>query len=90
MQLVQFITDDARAQQVTYGTFVRHADVVPLRVEEHPATYRMSALDNWSISFWKSVLPSGRRIYFFDWSRIEHVFVDGAVDLSREMRVLRA
>lgn len=89
-ELVGYITDCDRAEQVTYGTFARHADLEPLREEDHPATYRMSCADNWAIRFWRSQLPSGRRIYFFDWSRIEHVFVDGPVDLEREVALLEA
>jgi hypothetical protein len=38
--------------------------------------YRISAPDNWAISFHKSRLPTGQRIYYFDWSRMEHIFLD--------------
>lgn len=74
-ELVHYITDPDRAKKITYKTFARHANLEPLRAEGHPALYRMSAPDNWAISFWKSKLPSGAPIYYFDWSRIEHVFV---------------
>jgi len=60
-----------------------------LRRENHPATYRMSCADNWAISFWRSRLPSGARVYYFDWSRIEHVFVAGEVSFDREVESMK-
>jgi hypothetical protein len=87
-ELVQYLTDSDRCQQITYATFAGHADLEPLRAEGHPATYRMSCKDNWAISFWQSQLPSGQKVYYFDWSRIEHVFVDEDVDLAAEMALL--
>ncbi len=89
-ELVQYIADPDRNTKLTYRAFARQADLEPLRAADHPAMYRISAPDNWAISFWRSELPSGQKIYFFDWSRIEHVFVDREVDLDREMRLLRA
>jgi hypothetical protein len=89
-EFVQYIADPDRTTQVTYRTFARQADLAPLRRQDHPAMYRISAPDNWAISFWRSQLPSGQTIYFFDWSRIEHVFVDRPVDLAHEMSLLRA
>ncbi len=76
MEVVQYITDDDRTKKITYKTFAKHADLSRLRAQDHPAMWRISAPDNWAISFWKSQLPSGRPIYYFDWSRIEHVFID--------------
>jgi hypothetical protein len=87
-ELVQHISDSDRSQQVTYETFARHVDLTKMREEGHPAMYRISCKDNWAISFWQSQLPSGRKIYYFDWSRIEHVFVDEDVDLERELALL--
>lgn len=87
-ELVQYLTDSERAVQITYGTFARHADLEPLREEGHPATYRMSCKSNWAISYWRSELPSGVRVYFFDWSRIEHVFVDREIVLEIELERL--
>jgi hypothetical protein len=88
-ELVQYIADSNRSQQVTYETFARHTDLEPLRQEEHPAMYRISCRDNWAISFWQSHLPSGGKIYYFDWSRIEHVFVGQDVDLEQEMALIK-
>ena len=87
-ELVHYLTDDERAVQITYGTFARHADLEPLRREGHPATYRMSCKDNWAISYWRSQLPSGVLVYYFDWSRIEHVFVDREIVLEFELQGL--
>lgn len=90
-ELVRFVADSDRAVRVTHGTFVRHADVASLPGgRKHDALYRVSCPDNWAISFWRSELPSGTRIYFFDWSRIEHVFVRERPDLRREMEILEA
>lgn len=50
--------------------------------------YRMSCRDNWAISFWKSELPSGVLVYYFDWSRIEHFFVDREIVLELELEQL--
>jgi len=87
-ELVQYMTDPDRAEQITYSTFARHADLAPMRKEKHPAMYRVSCESNWAISFWRSRLPSGVRVYYFDWSRIEHVFVSGDVSFGREVALL--
>ena len=87
-ELVQFITDSERAKQVTYDTFYRHADLRSLHQEKHPALYRRSCKDNWAISYWKSKMPSGIRIYYFDWSGIEHVFVDQDIIMEFELKRL--
>lgn len=86
--LVRYISDSDRSGQVSYDTFARHVDLGPMRAEGHPATYRMSCRDNWAISYWRSRLPSGQPVYYFDWSRIEHVFVAEPVDLARELELL--
>jgi len=89
-ELVQFLTDCDRAVQITYDTFVRHVDLKPMRDEDHPAMYRISCKDNWAISFWKSELPSGVQVFYFDWSRIEHIFVDQKIDMKKELELLTA
>lgn len=71
--IVDYLVD--HATEITYSTFARNADLAPLRAEGHDAMWRISAPDNWAIAFYKSTLPSGIPVYFFDWSRIEHVFV---------------
>jgi len=48
----------------------------------------MSCKDNWAISYWRSQLPSGVLVYYFDWSRIEHVFVDREIVLEFELQGL--
>lgn len=87
-ELVQYLADSDRAKKITYRTFARRANLRRLRAFNHDAMYRISAPDNWAISFWRSQLPSGQRIYYFDWSRIEHVFVDAPVDLAHEVGLL--
>lgn len=89
-ELIRYLTDSERAVRITYGTFARHADLEEMRKQEHPATYRMSCPENWAISFWKSKLPSGTLVYYFDWSRIEHIFVDREIDLKKELELLTA
>jgi hypothetical protein len=79
-QIIHYITDPEREQEITYQTFARNVDLGPMRAESHPAMYRISAPDNWAISFYKSELPNGDPIYFFAWSRIEHIFVDPDLD----------
>ena len=73
---------------VRVGGLTRHADLKPLRAADHPAMYRISAPDNWAISFHRSALPSGQRVYYFAWSGIEHFFVDSEVDIGRELALL--
>lgn len=87
-ELVRYLADPSRAVQVSYRTFARRCDLAQMRKEEHPAMYRISCSNNWAISFWKSRLPSGVQVYFFDWSRIEHVFVDRPVNVKKELEFL--
>lgn len=87
-EIVRYLVDHDRTERIRYTTFSRHADLEQMRADEHPATYRMSCKDNWAISFWRSRLPSGKLVYYFDWSRIEHVFVDSGVNLERELALL--
>ena len=89
-ELVQYLTDSERAVRITYSTFARYADLEAMRKQNHPAMYRISCANNWSISFWKSRLPSGTLVYYFDWSRIEHVFVDREIDMKDELDLLTA
>jgi hypothetical protein len=74
--IIHYITDDDRATEITYDTFAKWTDLRELRASGHGSTYRMGAPGNWAISFWRSELPTGQRIYYFDWSRIEHIFLD--------------
>ncbi|MCW4026890.1 MAG: hypothetical protein NWE76_05360 [Candidatus Bathyarchaeota archaeon] len=84
-EIIHYINEHAR--EITYKTFAKNADLEPLRDEDHPAMYRISAKDNWAVSFYKSRLPNGNLIYFFDWSRMEHIFVDPdqAIPTEEEM-----
>jgi hypothetical protein len=75
-EIIHYITDPDRSKRITYQTFARNVNLDYLREIDHPALYRMSAPDNWAISFYKSKLPNGCPIYYFYWSRIEHIFVD--------------
>jgi len=74
-ETVNYITDRVRSEEIAYATFARNVNLREMRDEDHPAMYRISAPDNWTISFHKSRLPSGKLIYYFLWSGIEHVFV---------------
>jgi hypothetical protein len=98
--LIHFITDrwgvseQTRARPtrgITYKTFAKYADLGPLREEDHPAMYRISSPENWAISFHSAELPSGAPLWYFDWSRMEHLFVTDpdAFDLRREDRIAR-
>ena len=91
-EIIHFITDEVRARKITYQTFAARVDLEQLRKQGHPAMYRISAPNNWAISFWASHLPSGRPIYYFLWSRIEHIFVDpsrGILDPEHESKLAR-
>lgn len=92
-EIIHYITDPDRAKKITYKTFARNVNLEPLREMDHPALYRMSAPDNWAISFYKSKLPNGQPIYYFDWSRIEHIFLDpedGTPSLEEMAELARA
>lgn len=88
-ELISYITDEVRAQEITYRTFVKYADLSQFRSADHPAMWRISAPDNWAISFFKSNLPSGEPIVYFDWSHIEHVFAHRPIDLEWECALAR-
>lgn len=87
-ELVNAIRNAEADRRITYATFARHADLGPLRREGHPAMYRISAPDNWSVSFHRSETPSGTPVYYFAWSGIEHFFVDRPVDVEHELGVI--
>lgn len=75
-EIIRHITDASRSRQISYRAFARNANLAPLRAAGHPALYRISAPDNWTISFHRSTLPNGARVYYFVWSRIEHFFTE--------------
>jgi hypothetical protein len=87
-ELVNAIRHHPRDRAVSYQTFARHADLAPLRASGHPAMYRISAPDNWAISFHRSRLPSGAPVYYFAWSGIEHFFVKEPVDVDAEVAAM--
>jgi hypothetical protein len=80
----------SRGVQVSYSTFARKADLAELRRGGHPAMWRASAPDNWSISFWQTTMPSGAPVLYFAWSGIEHFFVDRPTDLDAEVAIMEA
>lgn len=75
-EIIHYVTDPDRSRRISYRSFARNVDLTPLREVDHPALYRMSSPDNWAISFHRSKLPNGQTVYYFDWSRIEHMFLD--------------
>lgn len=79
-RLIQYLNDHEKT--VTYKTFASRAELGPLREVGHPAMWRLSAPDNWAVSFHRSRLPSGIPVYYFDWSRIEHIFTPSGVDVD--------
>jgi len=87
-ELVNAIRDSDADRQISYATFAKHADLAPLRKDDHPAMYRISAPDNWAISFHRSELPSGAPTYYFAWSGIEHFFVKDPVDVEQELAII--
>jgi len=88
-ELIRYLTDGKRARRITYRTFARQVDFETLPGgRDHPALYRVSAPDNWTISFWRSSLPSGQRVYYFKWSGIEHIFADEEPDFPAEVALL--
>lgn len=89
-EIINYIKQHPAEAQVSYGQFARQVDLRPLRQARHPAMYRISAPDNWSISFHRSYFPSGQPIYYFAWSGIEHIFVDRKPDVAAELAALAA
>jgi len=87
-ELVNAIRDHPESRRVTYDTFARHVDLEPLREMGHGAMYRISAPSNWAVSFHRSRLPSGQRVYYFVWSGIEHFFVEEEPNLELELELL--
>ena len=87
-EMVNAVRTHPECVKITYRTFARHANLAELREQDHPAMYRISCDDNWSVSFHRSRLPSGARVYFFVWSGIEHFFVEETPDLEVELRFL--
>jgi hypothetical protein len=73
-EIIHYLND--HAVEITYATFAQNADLAPMRREDHPAMYRISSPSNWAVSFYKSELPNGDPVYYFDWSRMEFIFVD--------------
>jgi len=63
-----------RARQVTYSTFRKRC--MGLAEIERALGYdkHLSMKDDWAVSFHKSKYR-GARVFYFDHSRIEHVFV---------------
>lgn len=88
-EIIHYITDPDRSKRITYRTFARNVNLEPLREMDHPALYRISVPENWAISFHKSKLPNGCPIYYFDWSRIEHIFVNPADDFPDREEMVR-
>lgn len=87
-ELVDAIRRHPRSEQISYKTFARHVDLDELRKAGHPAMYRISAPDNWSITFYQSLLPNGQRVYYFVWSGIKHFFVDSRIDTPNEKELV--
>jgi hypothetical protein len=90
--VIHYITDDTRKRRITYETFRKVADLDELRREDHPALWRIADPTNWARpAFFKSKLPSGKTVYYFDWSRMEHLFVERprSFDLLEEDRLAR-
>lgn len=79
----------ADASDISYSSFIRQVDLTALREMDHPALYRFSCADNWSVSFHKGRLPSGAVSYFFVWSAIEHFFVMEEPNIDQELQILR-
>lgn len=96
--LIGFITDAwghglwrrIPTREITYDVFARHVDLEELRRVGHPAVWRLST-GSYGVSFWKAELPSGKPVYYLDWSSMEHLFVEDPVgfDLDEETRIAR-
>lgn len=87
-ELVNSIRTHPADRRITYRSFARNADLRPLRADGHPAMWRISAPDNWAISFHRSRLPTGAPVYYFAWSGIEHFFVQEPVDVDAELAAI--
>lgn len=67
---------DGSARKITRQTFLRNVDQREMSSLEDSLGYgdhlRMSK--DWNVSYWSSKY-NGQPVYFFDWSRIHHVFM---------------
>ena len=77
------------AQQITYRTFRRYVSRVQLLRNpwgEDPL-WRISSPENWSVSFWKTTLPSGVKLVYMVWSGYEIYFIEPRapqIDIPKE------
>lgn len=61
---LEHIIDHERS--VTFETFKRNVDEVP--------EYSVALKDDYAVSFHKSRLPNGKRVYYYVHSAIEHIY----------------
>lgn len=86
-EFVNYVRDHPQATEVSYKTFAKWTNLQELREEygrEWTFLYRISAKDNWSVSFWKSYTPTGKLLYYLVWSSIEHFFVSPNTNKEEE------
>jgi len=85
-QFIESITDHPESRLITKATFQRHADLhtLPRSHPFHPAE-KMRGVQ-YLESYHKSKLPSGKPVYYFVWSGIEHLFVDRPFYRQREIK----
>lgn len=91
--LVNYIRDDRRSVDATYGTFHRWANLSDLKRLQFEMGYgRDTGLfmrNDWGTSYHRTTLPSGEPAWYFVWSAMEHVFVPCGMrfDLDEETRL---
>ena len=85
-RFIRSIADHPENRPITKATFQRNADLntLPLSHPLHPGE-KMRGVQ-YLERYYKSKLPSGKPVYYFVWSGIEHLFVDRPFYRQREIK----
>jgi hypothetical protein len=67
---LDFIIQNAR--RIPYRTFIKNVDKE--KIEEFNTGFGIPIHKDYAVSFYKSKLPNGNQVYFFDHSSIEYIF----------------
>ena len=80
-ELVDYLVDDAHAEEVPYDEFAGEVDVSTAPLEEGQLEILST---DWHVNW---LLPSGGRAWVMQHSGIEHLFLDGGFDHGEESRL---
>ena len=83
-ELVDYLVDEGHAEEVTYGEFVEGVDVSTAPLDET----QFEILDtDWSVTWLKTRLPSGKEAWVMQHAGIEFLFLEGGFDHEEEARL---